>query len=203
MKNIIIFISLIALLIEYLLCNSSIKADDNKYYSSNNINNTSNNSPRQIKASTCDSPLYIGEVGCCYALNTIGDLDVAVVSLNNIYTDTQALNIVKSKHGRKESPKAGTHFEVAEIETSLDPAKDYIDVKFQGLDGKRLVYNDTSYTTRCYDLEPDGYTIWVYYEVPDGCEVYNLQIGETPLDVVIDTTNYRVFSPNFSITKAP
>ncbi len=153
---------------------------------------------KEIKLSSYNEPLMTEEFGICYLLNKSGNLDITAVSIQEIYVGSDAENLIKEKNGRKTENTPGTHFEVARIIIVENYKDRYLDVKIRGLDGKRLEYNGNSYTTRVYDLEvkkaENIHELFVYYEVPNGCTKYLLEVGTEAPNVHIETACYTIES---------
>jgi hypothetical protein len=141
------------------------------------------------KASSVFEPLSVGEWGIASAFTVDNDKTIMGVSINKIYTDEEALGLIKKYGGRKTAANEGTSFVVVEYETTKSIEDAYLNVRVCGLDGNRLVLDGKSYTTRTYDLDGteavgSGYDVvtWIhkyaYYEVPNGCKEYMLVFGE-------------------------
>lgn len=136
-----------------------------------------------VKDSTVDTPLAIGEWGCVTALTTQFWVQNGAVRLDKIYTGTEAQSLVEQYQGRKKKPSEGTAFAVCEYSTTTDPKTAYLDSRFLGLNGEKLVLRGVSYPMRTYDLknavaEGDLFTHqYIYYEVPTGCPEYILSFG--------------------------
>lgn len=135
------------------------------------------------KDSTVYTPLSEGEWGTTTALTKqFGAMDGGV-RLDKIYTGDEAMNLVKQYKGRKKKPSEGTSFVVCEYSTTMDPESTYLDCRFLGMNGEKLVLRGVSYPMRTYDLknvtaEGNLFTHqYVYYEVPTGCPEYILSFG--------------------------
>lgn len=135
------------------------------------------------KLSSPDAPLALGETGGCMVLNENGEYVADAVRIDTIYIDDDAQDILRRNHIENE-PATGTRFQVAEYTVLKDPAKYYLNIKFTGMDGKRLEFQGSSYTTRTFDITAeiiktkDGYAkLYVYYEVPIDCKEYELVCG--------------------------
>lgn len=87
-------------------------------------------------------------------------------------------------------PPEGTSWEVVQYNLNYShcSAQDYVDVKFNGLDGEQLRYRGIKYPQRTYDAfidyieEEDGIIVknlYTYYAVPNGCMEYCLSFGDT------------------------
>ncbi len=73
--------------------------------------------------------------------------------------------------------KDGCHFEMVEYELKNPQTEDdYVRFNLVGLDAEKLVYNGIKYSKRTYELTK-GKKTYVYYEVPNGCKEYMLEIG--------------------------
>ncbi len=146
-----------------------------------------------VKVSTCYAPLSLGEYGQCYTLDKNGENQAQVVCVSEVFSGDEAKSLIDSMDGRKANPKEGTHFEVAKFTTTADTSNEYIDVKIEGLDGERLVYRGVSYTKRVYDLtSKEPFVCYVYYEVPNGCKEYLLELGIQTNEIEIPTANYYI-----------
>ena len=152
----------------------------------------------QIKVSTVYTPLSLGEYGECYTMDKTGAQNLNAVAIIEILNGSDATNLISERNGRKTEPTVGTHFEAAKIKTTANLNNEYLDVKVEGLDGERLVYRGISYTTRAYDLlvlnNNETYETWVYYEVPNGCKEYLLEVGLQAKEVNIETASYKITS---------
>lgn len=136
------------------------------------------------KDSYYELPLIIGDMGWCNCIDIYGDEVTESVMLDAIHKDDDATDIIYSNKSRKTYANDGTRFEVAEFSVSIDPKECYTNVRVTGEDGKRLNVRGVSYTTRTYDIDDTAVrknnmykTLYVYYEIPIGCDHYYLEFG--------------------------
>jgi len=141
------------------------------------------------KQSTAFTPLSIDEWGVGSVMKGDYTMDFSAVHIDNIYTGEEATRLIEANGGRKTEPKEGTSFVVAEYTTDVSCKDAYLDIRFCGVDGEKLVQRGISYTQRTYDMldsetkDTTSHQVvtyskrYVYYEVPTGCKEYLLSFG--------------------------
>ena len=136
--------------------------------------------------------LSIGATGTFQALNNTGDqFEAENITIENLYTGADAINIIKEYCNSKECPykyedaPAGTSWHCIEYTIDRQPTDLYANIKILGLDGELLKHRGVSYTSRTHDIfykmtSSDGrYSkMYCYYAVPNGCKEYMLQVGD-------------------------
>lgn len=122
------------------------------------------------------------------AFNGTTTEDMVKVTIKDIYTDAEDyVEEWDSEFGLE--CKEGCHFEMIEYVMSEKVSDtDTIDVKLLGLDYEKLTYAGLKYSSRTYDINHYGKT-YVYYEVPNGCKEYVLELGGNALKGYIHITN--------------
>lgn len=145
--------------------------------------------PVEPKESTVYNPLTIGDWGYAGCFGDSHEELMNAVHIDNIYTGDEAMDLIKKHGGRKTTPLTGTSFAVVEYTTTQPSDAMYLNLRFCGVDGQRLVLRGISYTTRTYDLDNteqigSNYDIvtyekrYAYFEIPTGCKEYMLVFGE-------------------------
>ncbi len=146
------------------------------------------------KKSTAYKPLSLDDWGYASTIDKSGENSVMGVHIDNIYTKEEATKLIQQYGGRKTTSTEGTSFVVVEYSTTVSEKDAYLNLRFCGVDGGRLVLRGVSYTTRAYDLDNteqlgSGYDKvtyahrYAYYEVPTGCKEYMLVFGENIKEV--------------------
>jgi hypothetical protein len=139
--------------------------------------------------------LSIGDTGIFYAFGDDASTQTAKITLTNIYDDFDVSKIHNDYYSK--APK-GTHFEAVEynVDTVGVTSTFYANIKFTGLDGKQLWFNDKSYPTRTFVIDDNvsingnvsrGYI--AYYVVPDGCDEYFIVCGDITEEMPIGPSN--------------
>lgn len=154
----------------------------------------------ESKESNPHNPLSIGEWGSGMARGSYGLESMCAVRLDAVYTGKEAAALVAKYGTYKSEALAGTSFEVAEFTYTCDPTQKYMDVRFEGADGEKLKQRGISYSMRTYDIwdevvetQAGVYAkIYVYYEVPTGCEEYMLEVGENAANGANTTACYLI-----------
>jgi hypothetical protein len=155
--------------------------------------------------SSPDHPLEAGMWGRGLARGAYGLEGVYAVRLDAVYTGQEAADLVDRYGIYKSDALEGTSFEVAVFTYTCDPTAKYMDIRIEGLDGEKLELEGNSYSMRTYDIwdevqetEPGLYSqVYVYYEVPDGCGEYLLEVGEqAKADGLCHTGCYLVENPD-------
>lgn len=158
------------------------------------------------KQSTAFTPLKVGEWGVGSVMKADYSMDFTAVYIDNIYTGEDATKLIKDNSGRKTTPKEGTSFVVVEYTTDVSSKEGYLDIRFCGVDGEKLVQRGISYTQRTYDMldgekeSKDAHNLttytkrYAYYEVPTGCKEYLLSFGyRIPgLEDQLEAANYLI-----------
>jgi len=135
--------------------------------------------------------LSVGDSGFLNALDNNGkDLVETSVTLNAIYKDQEAIDIIKEYCKTDEclyeyeNAPAGYSWQVAEYTLKDSPDKLYVNSKILGLDGSKLKFRGIAAPSRTYDMHSfikksdTGYEkVYCYYAVPNGCKEYMLEFG--------------------------
>lgn len=147
----------------------------------------------------------IGDTGIVHALSNNGqELEIAYLTVNNLYTGEEAMDIIKkycnsgeSLYTYEEAP-AGYSWHVIEYTTDTAPEDLYIDIRLQGLDGELIKYRGDTVPERTHDIyayvieTKNGYEKqYCYYAVPDECTEYILTCG-VEIKNVIGVGRYRI-----------
>ncbi len=97
------------------------------------------------------------------------------VKIKSVNRDAE--DMVKKLEADYFAPMDGCHLELAEYEISNKQTDaDTVRINVVGADFEKLTYNGIKYSKRTYDVAKNG-KIYVYYEIPNGCKEYVLEIG--------------------------
>lgn len=126
------------------------------------------------KLPNVETKKVLASISCtAYSKNPSGtDVSLSVYEIN-----PKADSIIVADTGF--NIRVGTHLESIDYKIeSLD--EDYQEVvtaiKLKGLDKEKLTYMGIKYSSKTYSYNTDGY-VRCYYEVPNGCNEYLLEIG--------------------------
>lgn len=149
----------------------------------------------------------IGEGGVIRALSNDGQsLEIAYLTVNNLYTGEEAENIIKKYCNSAEclyeyeDAPAGYSWHVIEYTTDTAPEDLYIDIRLRGLDGGKLKFRGVAASERTHDIfvytakTENGYEKqYCYYAVPNGCTEYILTAG-VEIKGVIGISRYCILT---------
>ena len=146
--------------------------------------------------------LAVGMTGTylAYDKNSEFSLSSGEITVEQLYTGEDAIDIIKAycnsgKSMRKymEAPE-GFSWHVIKYSLSQSQKDLYTNIKIEGLDGNRLVYQGVSCTSRTYDIIYDWNKkndLYCYYAVPNGCKEYMLECGNR-YKSTSETACYRI-----------
>lgn len=110
----------------------------------------------------------------------------AVVKADKVYTGKEAENIIKNAY--KSGVMTDNYFEPAPgcswhvVHYTADfsgcSGEGYLNVKLRGLDGENLRFRGIEYSQRSYDIPVSETEFYSFYEVPNACPEYAIEIGE-------------------------
>lgn len=149
--------------------------------------------------------LGIGDTGRLFSLSNDGQsLEIAYLTVNNLYTGEEAENIIKKYCNSAEclyeyeDAPAGYSWHVIEYTTDTAPEDLYIDIRLRGLDGGKLKFRGVAASERTHDISvytaktENGYEKqYCYYAVPNGCTEYMLECGKG-INETGDTACFRI-----------
>lgn len=106
-----------------------------------------------------------------------GTTEDSMVTVKVVKIDRKAEDTVKKYESEYVPPKDGCHYEMIQFDlTDTKTENDTIRINVVGLDYEKLAYNGIKYSKRTYEVENNGKR-YVYYEIPNGCKKYVLEIG--------------------------